>query len=209
MIFGNGKQLEIIATGSSKLKSLNLHDILYGPNITKNILSVSKLAADNNILVEFDKNCCFVKDKLTGKTVLKGIIKDGLYQLSGNESSPSAYISVRERWHRKLGHPNNNILDKVLKNCNVKVSPSDNFSFCEACQYGKMHLLPFKSSSSHAKEPLQLVHTDVWGPAPIMSSSGFKYYGHFVDDFSRFTLIYPLKQKSEIVQAFIQFKALA
>lgn len=50
-----------------------------------------------------------------------------------------------------------------LENCNVKVSPSDHFSFCEACQYGKIHLLPFKSYSSHAKEPLELVHTDVWG----------------------------------------------
>jgi hypothetical protein len=41
-----------------------------------------------------------------------------------------------------------------------------------------------------------------------MSSSGFKYYVHFVDDFSRFTWIYPLKQKSETVQAFTQFKNL-
>lgn len=209
LIIGNGEQLEIIAIGSSKRKSLNLHDILYVPNITKNLLSVYKLTADNNTLVEFDKNCCFVKDKLTEKAILKRILKDGLYQLSGIERSPSAYISVRESWHRRLGHPNNNTLDKVLKNCKIKVSPSDHFSFCEAYQYGKMHLLPFQSSSFHAKEPLELVHTNVWGPASILSSSGCKYYVHFVDDFSRFTWIYPLKQKSETVQAFIQFKALA
>jgi len=42
-------------------------------------------------------------------------------------------------------------------------------------------------------------------PAPINSSSGFV---HFVDDFSRFTWIYPLKQKSETIQAFMQFKNL-
>jgi histone deacetylase 1/2 len=208
LIVGNGEKLEIVATGSSKLKSLNLHDVLYVPNITKNLLSVSKLAADNNILVEFDENCCFVKDKLTGKAILRGILKDGLYQLSGIEKDSSAYVSVKESWHRKLGHPNNKVLDTVLKSCNVKLSPSDHFSFCEACQYGKMHFLPFKNSSSHAREILELVHTDVWGPAPIISSSGFKYYVHFIDDFSRFTWIYPLKQKSETVQAFIQFKNL-
>jgi hypothetical protein len=112
LIIGNGKQLEIIATCSSKLKSLNLHDILYVPNITKNLLSVSKLDADNNILVEFDKNCCFVKDKLTGKAILKGILKDGLYYLSRIGRSPSAYIYVRENWHRILGDPNNNALTK-------------------------------------------------------------------------------------------------
>jgi histone deacetylase 1/2 len=154
-----------------------------------------------------------VKDKVTGKALLKGRLKDGLYQLStnkepSNNKDPCAYMSLKENWHRKLGHPNNKVLEKVLKDCNVKTSPSDQFTFCEACQFGKLHLLPFKSSSSHAKEPLDLIHTDVWGPAPILSQSNFKYYVHFIDDFSRFTWIFPLKQKSETVHAFNQFKNL-
>lgn len=209
LIVGSGEKLKIIATGSSKLNSLNLHDVLYVPNITKNLSSVSKLTAEHNILVEFDANCCFVKDKLTWKAILRGTLKDGLYQLSRTERDPCAYVSVKESWHRGLGHPNNKVLDRVLKNCNVKLLPSDHFNFCEACQYGKMHFLPFKTSSSHAKEILELVHTDVWGPAPVTSSSGFKYYVHFLDDFSRFTWIYPLKQKSDTAQAFTQFKNMA
>ncbi|WVZ17885.1 hypothetical protein V8G54_010867 [Vigna mungo] len=72
-----------------------------------------------------------------------------------------------------------------------------------------MHVLPFKTSSSHAKEILELVHTDVWGPALVTSPLGFKYYVHFLDDFSRFTWIYPLKQKSDTTQAFTQFKNMA
>ncbi|CAI8608406.1 unnamed protein product [Vicia faba] len=121
-----------MARGSSKLKSLNLHDVLYMPSITKNLLSVSKLAVDNNILVEFDANYCFVKDKLTGKAILRGTLKERLYQLSGIEKDQHAYISLKESWHRRLGHPNNKVLDKVLKSCNVKLSPSDHFSFCES-----------------------------------------------------------------------------
>ena len=96
----------------------------------------------------------------------------------------------------------------MLKDCNVKISSSDKFTFCEACQFGKLHLLPFKCSSSHATGILDLIHTDVWGPAPILSSSGFKYYVHFIDDFSRFTWIFPLKQKSETIHAFNQFEAM-
>lgn len=110
---------------------------------------MSKLAADNNILVEFDVNYCFVKDKLIGKEILRGKLKEGLYQLSGIEKYLSAYVSIKESWHRRLGHPNKKVLDKVLKSCNVKLSLSDHFSFCEVCQYGKMNLLPFKSSTSH------------------------------------------------------------
>lgn len=172
LVVGNGEKLEIVATSSSKLKLINLYDILYEPNVTKNLLSVSKIAADNNILIVFDENCYFVKDKSTGKTILRGTLKYGFYQLSGIEKDSSSYDFVKESWHRKLGPPNNKVLDTFLKTCNAKLSPSDHFSFCEACQYGKMHFLPFKTSSSHAQEIIELIHTNVWGHAPIISSSG-------------------------------------
>jgi len=153
-----------------------------------------------------------VKDKLTGKILLRGKLIDGLYQLSSVNSQvnkdPSVYMSLKENWHRKLGHPNNKVLEKVLKICNVKTSSRDQFSFCEACQFGKLHLLPFKSSSSHAKGPLELIHSYVWGPAPIVSPSNFKYYILFIDDYNRFTWIFPLKQKSETIHVFTQFKSL-
>jgi len=49
----------------------------------------------------------------------------------------------------------------------------------------------------------------VWGSAQINSSSGFKYYIHFLDDFRTHTSIYPLKQKSKTLLVFIQFKSMA
>lgn len=134
-----------------------------------------------------------MKDKLTRKVILKMLFKDGLYHLSRTKGNLIFYVSVKESWHIKLGQPNNKFLDKVLKNHNVKVPLTGDFNFCEACQYGKMHLLPFKFSSSHAQEPLELVHLNVWSHTPIVSSSSFKYYVHFVDDFSGFAWIYTLK----------------
>jgi len=199
LLFGNGERLKIMASGTTKLNNLNLHYVLYVLEITKNLLSVSKLTADNKDLVEFDANYCYVKDKLTGKILLRGKLRNGLYQLSSVNSQvnndPCVYMSLKENWKRKLGHPNNKVLEKVLKICNVKTSSRDQFSFCEACQFGKLHLLPFKLSSSHAKEPLELIHGDVWGPAPILSPSNFKYYVIFIDDYNRFTWIFPLKKK--------------
>jgi len=35
--------------------------------------------------------------------------------------------------------------------------------FCEACQYGKQHRLPFKSSSREKPKPGELIHSDVCG----------------------------------------------
>jgi len=194
VLVGNGERLKILVSSTTKLNNLNLYNVLYVPEVTKNLLSVSMLIADNNALVEFDANYCYVKDKLTRKILLRGKLREGLYQLSSVNSQvnkdPCVYMSLKENWHRKLEHPNNKVLEKVLKNCNVKTSSRDQFSFCEACQFGKLHLLPFKSSSIHAKEPLELIHSDVWGPVPILSPSNFKYYVLFIDDSSRFSWIF-------------------
>lgn len=131
---------------------------IYVPEITKNLMSVPKLTADNNFIGEFDANCCFVKNKQTWKTLLRGRLKEGLYKVSN--SSPRSnkysctYMHVNESWQKKVGHLNNKFLDKVLKHCNANTSSSDQFQFYEACQFGKRHMLPFKSYSSHAHEPL-------------------------------------------------------
>lgn len=41
------------------------------------------------------------------------------------------------------------------------------------------------------------------------SSSQYKYYVLFVDDFSRFTWVYPLHYKSEVFYKFLEFKICA
>ena len=43
-----------------------------------------------------------------------------------------------------------------------------------------MHLSP--RVNKQASTPFVLVHFDVWGPSPIMSPTGFKYFVTFVDD---------------------------
>jgi hypothetical protein len=54
---------------------------------------------------------------------------------------------------------------------------------------------------------LQLIYTDIW-TSPILSITSYKYYIAFVDDFSRFTWIYPLHNKSETYYVFLKFKLL-
>jgi hypothetical protein len=54
--------------------------------------------------------------------------------------------------------------------------------------------------------PLELIHSDVWGPSPLNSSHGYKYYVTFIDDFSNFTWIYFMKNKSEVCDIFSRFK---
>jgi histone deacetylase 1/2 len=46
----------------------------------------------------------------------------------------------------------------------------------------------------------------MWGPSPTVSSQGYHYYITFVDAYSRFTWIYLLKSKSDVLPIFQQFK---
>jgi histone deacetylase 1/2 len=78
---------------------------------------------------------------------------------------------------------------------------------CDACQRGKSHQLPYPKSFSVSNNPLELVFSDVWGPAPD-SVGGRKYYVSFIDDFSKFTWIYLLKKKSEVLHKFHDFQQL-
>lgn len=108
-------------------------------------------------------------------------------------------------WHYKLGHPSSRILSQVLNQCNFRFNSLNDV--CEACQFGKSKKLPFSKSLSHASSPFELVHTDLWGPSPLQSTLGHRYYIHFVDDYSCYTWLYPLKHKGESVNAFNLFKA--
>jgi hypothetical protein len=78
-------------------------------------------------------------------------------------------------------------------------------SVCDACQQAKSHQLPFPKSSSLSKAPLELVFSDVWGIAPL-SVGNFKYYVSFIDDYSKFTWLYLLKNKSHVFHKFHEFQ---
>jgi transposase InsO family protein len=54
---------------------------------------------------------------------------------------------------------------------------------------------------------LQLVHSDAYGPLET-SLGGCKYFLLFIDDFSRITWVYFLKQKSEVFEKFKIFHKL-
>ena len=72
---------------------------------------------------------------------------------------------------------------------------------CETCIYGKQSRESFSTSSWRANRRLPLVHSDVCGPLQT-SFGGCKYFLLFIDDFSRMTWVYFLKQKSEAFEKF-------
>ena len=66
-------------TSSHTNTAFILRNLLHVPHITKNLLSVSQFAKDNNVYFEFFPNDCYVKHQVTKQTLLHGTVKDGIY----------------------------------------------------------------------------------------------------------------------------------
>ena len=74
------------------------------------------------------------------------------------------------------------------------------FSICEHCLYGKQAANLHSVVSQKRCEPLELVHSDVCVPMPMVSLGGASYFVTFIDDFSCKVWAYPLKRKDEVLQ---------
>ena len=102
--------------------------------------------------------------------------------------------------HQRLGYPSSKILDHVIKNFPAlkAINGSKSFESCDACMMGKLHRLYFPVSFIKTSNPLELLHTNLWGPTPKLSLQGYRYYVSFVNDFTRLTWIFPLKTKVKL-----------
>ena len=79
---------------------------------------------------------------------------------------------------------------------------------CKGCAQGKNTKNPFPKSNIKEKGILDIIHSDICGPMQTTSLSGYSYYASFINDYSRNTSIYFLKNKDEVFQRFKEFKAL-
>lgn len=114
-------------------------------------------------------------------------------------------------FHRRFEHPHTQILLHLLKhvsfiNLSNKSTKQTFQHVCEAYQLGKNHKLHFLVIETKTSQVLELIHTYLWGPSPVLSQDGYTYYINFVDDFSIYTWIYHLKLKSEALSVFKWFR---
>ena len=76
---------------------------------------------------------------------------------------------------------------------------------CTSYHFGKQTKLPFNNSDSFSSTPFNFIHYDIWGPTPVSTEGGSRYFVIFVNDFSRYTWIYLLHHRSELVSIYQTF----
>ena len=216
ILVDDGTGLRIFNIGSSTIpyrtSSFHLRNLLHPLAIKNNLISVSQFTLDNDVFIEFHASYFVVKDEATGTILLHGKTRDGLYpfpstkQLSKSLQSFLCHHVPLEVWHYRLGHPSYCTVQQIRSKHNLPVSTNKAPASCIVCQQGKSHRLPFSSSESKSTFPLELIFSDVWGPSPVLSTSGNKYYVSFVDHYSRYVWLFPISNKSDVLSIFCAFQ---
>ncbi|KAE8721075.1 hypothetical protein F3Y22_tig00016885pilonHSYRG00007 [Hibiscus syriacus] len=190
-----------------------ISNVYYVPNIKSNILSLGQLEEKGydihmnnyNISIKDDKNNFIAKVPMSNKRMFLINIQNDVAKCL-----KACYKDASWLWHLRFGHLNFGGLEMLSKKEMVKGLPRINHpdQLCEGCLVGKQFRKSFpKESETKAKKQLELIHTDVCEPIKPSSLGNSNYFLLFIDDFSRKTWVYFLKQKSEVFKVFKKFKA--
>ncbi|KAA0060254.1 gag/pol protein [Cucumis melo var. makuwa] len=114
---------------------------------------------------------------------------------------------LAEKKKAKQGHINLNRIERLVKNGILSELEENSLPICESCLEGKMTKRPFTGKGHRAKEPLELVHSDLCGPMNVKARGEFEYFITFTDDYSRYGYVYLMQHKSEALEKFKEYKA--
>ena len=198
---------------STPSSSFLLHNVLHALHITKNLISIHKFTFDTNTSIEFHPFYFHVKDRTTGRVLLCGLSRNRLYLFPSafNKLFSLSSVFVGEctsptQWHSRLGHLAFHIVHHVLSKFSLPVISSKIVQPCFACFSSKSKQLSFSLSCTQINFPLDLIHSNVWGPSPICSKSSFKYYVSFVDAYRHYTWLFPMTNKSDVLPILLNGK---
>ncbi|CAK9796277.1 Retrovirus-related Pol polyprotein from transposon TNT 1-94 [Anthophora plagiata] len=193
------------------INPVKLKNTLYVPGLRNNLVSVSSVT-DNGYTVEFEKNRAIVARK-DGSVALTATKRNNLYVVDEKENramvaNDSCNLKLL-KWHQRYGHVNVNDLKRMMYDdlvCGMDFESTVNEINCNVCARCKIHVQPFKQSNNRSSEVLHLVHSDICGPMRVESLGGARYFVTFVDDCSRYIETVMLRNRSEVLSAFKNYK---
>ncbi|CAI7804587.1 unnamed protein product [Closterium sp. NIES-53] len=135
--------------------------------------------------------------------------------VSGPESAPCSCCLLSHQtllWHHRLGQPSlprlrgmaSHVLVSGLPQSLPPLPPGP-APTCVPCVEGQQRATPHSSEFPPTEAPLQTLHMDVWGPARVRGQGHERYFLLVVDDYSRYTTVFPLRSKGEVTEVLIDW----
>ncbi|GJV15343.1 reverse transcriptase domain-containing protein [Tanacetum coccineum] len=213
--FGNdSKGGRISGKGTIKTSCIDFEKVNYVEELKFNLLSVSQICDKKHNVLFTDKECLILSPKFKfvdeDLVILRAPRKNDVYSLDLKNIIPSGGVTCLVAkatkdeavlWHRRLGHVNFKNINKLVKGNLVRGLPSKTFKLdhsCLACRKGKQHRASCKKIEERTvREPLELLHMDLFGPVSVESVNRKKYCLVVTDDCSKFSWVFFLAYKDE------------
>ncbi|CAI7834081.1 unnamed protein product, partial [Closterium sp. NIES-54] len=134
---------------------------------------------------------------------------------SGPESAPCSCRRLSHETllkHHRLGHPSllrlRGMASRLLVSGlprSLPPLPQGPGPTCVPCVEGRQRAAPHSSQFPPTAAPLQTLHMDVWGPARVRGLGHERYFLLVVDDYSRYTTVFPLRSKGDVTEVLIDW----
>ncbi|KAD4586293.1 hypothetical protein E3N88_23894 [Mikania micrantha] len=193
---------------------VSFDNVRYVKQLENNLLSVSQIC-DKEYKVLFDESKCYILKqgvKIPEDWILMSAPrKQDLYVLnmataSTTSSTASCFMTKATEkdsilWHKRMGHLSLRKMNHLVHNSLVEGVRLKNFKLsdiCVSCKKGKQSKQPHKLKKFHSiNVPLEILHMDLFGPVNRKSIAGDQYCLVITDEYSRYSWVFFLKEKSE------------
>lgn len=188
---------------------LHLQEVLYVSQASASLLSVSA-ASSKGAQFSFGPQGCTISNRCEEVRAI-GSLSGGIYYISGSTAGGKAYAAGAGEsaalWHARFGHPSYDSLASLVSKelvTGINVTPdvflAEKGNTCEPCIMSKHARDPFGASNSSSRKACELIHMDVCGPIDPSSLGGAKYLATFIDDYSKFSIVVPIRHKSSVAE---------
>jgi len=218
----DGTPMPLAGVGSVVTLHLSLLKVYLIPKLKLNLASVGQIYDSGDCLVMFSGSFCCVQDLQSQKLIVTGRRENELYILDELKVSIAAAAaatttvdlssfrlslssSIFYLWHSRLGHVSSSRLRFLASTGALGNLKTCDIFYCSGCNLAKFSALPFNRSISVSSSPFNLIHFDVWGPSPIATKGGSRYYVSFIDDHTHYCWVYLMKHRSEFFEIYAAF----
>ena len=185
--------------------TLILKSVLHVPKLSANLVSIQKLTHDLKCYVIFFPSYCVLQKQGLGRRIGLAKERSGLYHLESSQKTSNnlslSFLNSSNKdtiwlYHLRLGHSSFRVLKVIFP---YLFQGLDIFEFhCETCELEKHTRVSFLISNKRSSHPFHLIHIDIWGPSTIPTVSGARWFVSLIDNYTRVTWIFLLKQKSDV-----------
>ncbi len=168
----------------ARISVITSNEVLYEPEITKNIISRVKIASTDHQL-SMDKMNITIK-ATDGRIIAVAEKRDRSYVITNISPRPTtqeSFLTTKQklqRWHTRFAHLNLQQVRKI-----IGIPEHSEGIICPTCARCKITAKPFpKSKAKRATATMELIHSDLMDVTTTQTSEKECHIVTFIDDFS-------------------------